>query len=131
VQIGFASAGNTSEHQYKFDGRAFMEADDACQSEQAERLNAIEGKTPNGSISAARPQYGELLCEGREWVWRKWEQKKPFDLKIKLFSKEGEETSLSYSDIMADGRQVDIWCTRKSWTRVHIPARAIALLETS
>jgi len=109
VQIGFASAGNTSEHQYKFDGRAFMEADDACQSEQAERLNAIEGKTPQ-MVLFQRPGHSteNLLCEGREWVWRKWEQKKPFDLKIKLFSKEGEETSLSYSDIMADGRQVDI-----------------------
>lgn len=42
-------------------------------------------------------------------MWRKWEQKKPFDLKIELFSKEGERTRLSYGDIMTDGRwQVDI-----------------------
>jgi len=45
-----------------------------------------------------------LLCEARDWLSRKWEQKKPFDLKIELFSKEGERTSLSYSDMMTDDR---------------------------
>lgn len=110
VQIGFASAGNTSEHQYKFDRHAYMEADDACRPEQAERFNAIEGKNPQ-MILFQRPGHSNenVLCEGRDWVWRKWEQKKPFDLKIELFSKEGEHTSLIYSDIMTDGRwQVSI-----------------------
>lgn len=105
VQIGFASTGNTSGHQYKFDGRAYMEAEDACRPEQAEHFNAIEGKNPQLYLFQRDGQSTEnLLCEGRDWVWRKWEQKKPFDLKIRLFSKEGEQTSLSYSDIMTDGR---------------------------
>ena len=110
VQIGFASTGNTSEHQYKFDGRAYMEADDACRPEKAERSNAIEGKNPQMVLFQRPGQSTEnLLCEGRDWVWQKWVQKKPFTLKIKLFSKEGEQTSLSYSDIMTDGRwQIDI-----------------------
>ena len=105
VQIGFASTGNTSEHQYKFDGHTYMEADDACRPEQAERFNAIEGKNPQMFLFQ-RPGHSteNLLCEGRDWVWRKWEQNKPFDLRIKLFSKEGEQTSLSYSDVMTDGR---------------------------
>jgi len=105
VQIGFASTGNTSEHQYKFDGSAYMEADDACRPEKAERFNAIEGKNPK-MVLFQRPGHSteNLLCEGRDWVWQKWVQKKPFDLKIELFSKEGEHTSLSYSDIMTDGR---------------------------
>jgi len=110
VQIGFASTGDTSEHQYKFDGRAYMEADDACRPEHAERFNAIEGKNSK-TVLFQRPGHSteNLLCEGRDWLWQKWEQKKPFDLKIKLFSKEGEQTSLSYSDIMTDGRwQIDI-----------------------
>jgi len=105
AQIAFASTGNTSEHQYKFDGRAYMEADDACRPEQAEHFNTIEGKNPQMFLFQ-RPGHSteNLLCEGRDWIWRKWEQKKPFDLKVKLFSKEGEQTSLSYSDIMTDGR---------------------------
>jgi hypothetical protein len=110
VQIGFASMGNTSEHQYKFDGRAYIEADDACRPEKAERFNAIEGKNPQ-MVLFQRPGHSteNLLCEGRDWVWQKWVQKKPFTLKIKLFSKEGEQTSLSYSDITTDGRwQIDI-----------------------
>jgi hypothetical protein len=110
VQIGFASTGNTSERQYKFDGRAYMEADDACQPEQAERFNAIEGKNSK-MVLFQRPGHSteNLLCEAREWVWQKWVQKKPFDLRIELFSKEGEHTSLSYSDIMIDGRwQINI-----------------------
>jgi len=112
VQIGFASTGNTSVHQYKFDGRAYMEADDACRPEQAEHFNAIEGegKSPQMYLFQ-RPGHSteNLLCEARDWVWRKWEQKKPFHLKIKLFSKEGEETSLTYSDVLIDGHwHVDI-----------------------
>jgi hypothetical protein len=110
VQVGFASTGNTSEHQYKFDGRAYMEADDACRPENAERFNAIEGKNPQ-MVLFQRPGHSteNLLCEGRDYVWQKWVQKKPFTLKIELFSKEGEHTSLSYSDIMTDGRwQIDI-----------------------
>jgi hypothetical protein len=104
VQIGFASTGNTSEHQYKFDGRAYMEADDACRPAQAERFNAIEGKNPQMYLFQRPGQSAEnLLCEARDWVWRKWEQKKPFDLRIRLFSKEGEQTSLAYSDVMTDG----------------------------
>jgi hypothetical protein len=105
VQIGFASTGNTSEHQYKFDGRAYMEADDACRPEQTERFNTIEGNNPQMFLFQRSGHSTEnLLCEGRDWVWQKWVQKKPFTLKIKLFSKEGEQTSLSYSDIMTDGR---------------------------
>jgi len=105
VQVGFASTGNTSEHQYKFDGRAYMETDDACRPEEAEHFNAIEGKNPQMFLFQ-RPGHSteNLLCEGRDWVWQKWVQKKPFTLKIELFSKEGEHTSLSYSDIMTDGR---------------------------
>jgi hypothetical protein len=103
VQIGFASTGNTSKHQYKFDGRAYMEADDACRPEQAAQFSAIEGKNPQ-MVLFQRPGHSaeNLLCEGRDWVSRKWEQKEPFDLMIKLFSKEGEQTSLSYSDLKAD-----------------------------
>jgi hypothetical protein len=110
VQIGFASSGNTSEHQYKFDGSAYMEADDACRPEQAARSNVIEGKNPQMFLFQ-RPCHGtaNLLCEGRDWVWQERVQKKPFTLKIELFSKEGEHTSLSYSDIMTDGRwQINI-----------------------
>ncbi len=110
VQIGFASTGNTSEHQYKFDGRSYMEIDDACRPEQAERFNAIEGKNSEMYLFQ-RPGHSteNLLCEARDWLWQKWEQRKPFDLKIKLFSKEGEETALTYSDIMIDGRwHIDI-----------------------
>jgi len=105
VQIGFASTGNTSEHQYKFDGRAYMEADDACRPKTAERFNAIEGKNPQMFLFQ-RPGHSteNLLCEGRDWVWQKWVQKKPFDLMIEVFSREGEHTSLSYSDLMTDGR---------------------------
>jgi len=110
VQIGFASTGNTSERQYKFDGRAYMEADDACRAEQAERFNVIEGKNPQMILFQRPGQSTEnLLCEGRDWVWQKWVQKKPFTLRIELFSKEGEHTSLNYSDIMTDGRwQIDV-----------------------
>ena len=110
VQIGFASTGNISEHQYKFDGRAYMEADDACRPEEAESFNATEGKNAQ-MVLFQRPGHSteNLLCEGRDWVWQKWVQKKPFTLKIVLFSKDGEHTSLSYSDIMTDGRrQIDI-----------------------
>lgn len=110
VQIAFASTGNTSEHQYKFDGRAYMEADDACRPEQAEHFYTIEGKNPQMFLFQ-RPGHSteNLLCEGRDWVWQKWEQNKPFTLKIKLFSKEGEQTSLIYSDVMTDGRwQINI-----------------------
>jgi hypothetical protein len=110
VQIGFASTGNTSEHQYKFDGRAYMEADDACRPETAERFNVIEGKNPQMILFQRPGQSTEnLLCEGRYWVWQKWVQKKPFTLRIELFSKEGEHTSLNYSDLMTDGRwQINI-----------------------
>jgi hypothetical protein len=110
VQIGFASAGNTSEHQYKFDGRAYMEADDACRPEETERFNVIDGRNPQMFLFQRPGQSTEnLLCEGRDWVWQKWVQKKPFTLKIELFSKEGERTSLSYSDLMTDGRwQINI-----------------------
>lgn len=110
VQIGFASTGNTSEHQYKFDGDLYMEADDACRPEQAARFNIIETNNPQMFLFQRPGQSTEnLLCEGRDWMWRKWEQKKPFTLKIKLFSREGEETSLTYSDIMTDGRwRIDI-----------------------
>jgi len=105
VQIGFASTGNTSEHQYKFDGRAYMEADDACRPKQAERFDVIDGKNAQMFLFQRSGQSTEnLLCEGRDWVWRKWEQKQPFDLKIELFSKEGEHISLSYSDMMTEGR---------------------------
>jgi hypothetical protein len=105
VQIGFASMGNTSEHQYKFDGHAYMEADDACRPKQAERFDVIEGKNPQMFLFQRPGQSTEnLLCEGRDWVWRKWKQKQPFDLKIELFSKDGEHISLSYSDMMTDGR---------------------------
>ena len=106
VQVGFASTGNTSEYQYQFDGRAYMETDDACRPAQAERVNAIESKKNPHMVLFQRPgqSTGNLMCEGRDWVWRKWEQKEPFDLNIELFSKEGEHTSLSYSDIMTDGR---------------------------
>jgi len=110
VQIGFASAGNTSQYQYKFDGDAYMEADDACRPEQAERANVSDGKNPKMFLFQ-RPGHssGNLLCEARDWLWRKWVQKKPFDLRIRLFSKEGEETTLTYSDILTDGRwQIDI-----------------------
>lgn len=111
VLIGFASAGNTSQHQYKFDGRAYMEAGDRCRPEQAARFNTIESK--NNSQMYLFQGFGHsnenLLCEARDWVWRNWEQKKPFDLKIRLFSKEGEQTSLSYSDMMTDGHwHIDI-----------------------
>jgi hypothetical protein len=110
VQIGFASTGNTSVHQYKFDGHVYMVADDACRPEQAERSNAFEGRNPQMFLFQGPGHSTEnLLCEGRDWVWRKWEQKKPFTLEIKLFSKEGEQTSVTYSDIMTDGRwQIDI-----------------------
>ena len=106
VQIGFASTGNTSEHQYKFDGRAYMEAIDACRPAQAERLNVIEGKNNRQMFLFQRSGQSteNLMCEARDWVWRNWKQKKPFDLNIRLFSKEGEETSLSYSDMVTDGR---------------------------
>lgn len=105
VLIGFASTGNISEHQYKFDGRAYMEADDACRPEQTAHFYATDGKDPQ-MVLFQRPGHSteNLLCEGRDWVWRKWEQKKPFTLKIELFSKEGEQNSLSYSDILEDGR---------------------------
>lgn len=110
VQIGFASTGNTSEHQYKFDGHVYMKADDACRPEQAQRFNTIDGKNPQMFLFQPPGHSTEnLLCEGRDWVWRKWEQKEPFTLKIKLFSKEGDQTSLTYSDITTDGRwQIDI-----------------------
>jgi hypothetical protein len=105
VQIGFASTGNTSEHQYKIDGRAYMEADDACRPENAERFSTIEGNNPQMFLFQRSGHSTEnLLCEGRDWVWKKWVQKKPFTLKIELFSKEGEHTSLSFSDILIDGR---------------------------
>jgi len=110
VQIGFASTGNTSEHQYKFDGHVYMKADDACRPEQAERFNTIDGKNPQMFLfQPAGHSTENLLCEGRDWVWRKWERKEPFTLKIRLFSKEGDQTSLTYSDIVTDGRwQIDI-----------------------
>ena len=110
VQIGFASTGNTSVHQYNFDGHAYMEADEACRPEQAARFNTIDGKNPQMFLFQPPGHSTEnLVCEGRDWVWRRWEQKKPFTLKIKLFSKEGDQTSLTYSDIMTDGRwQIDI-----------------------
>jgi|KBSMisStaDraftv2_1062788.scaffolds.fasta_scaffold02876_13 hypothetical protein len=110
VQIGFASTGNTSEHQYKFDGHVYMKADDACRPEQAERFNTIDGKNPQMFLFQPPSHSTEnLLCEGRDWVWRKWEQKEPFTLKINLFSKEGDQTSLTYSDMMTGGRwQIDI-----------------------
>jgi hypothetical protein len=110
VQIGFASTGNTSDHQYKFSGRAYREADDACRPEQAEHFNAIEGKNLRMYLFQRPGQSTEnLLCEARAWAWQNWEQKKSFDLNIRLFSKEGEQTSLSYSDIVTDGRwQIDI-----------------------
>ena len=69
VQIGFASTGNTSEHQYKFDDRAYMEADDACRPETAKRFNVIEGKNPQMVLFQRPGQSTEnLLCEGRDWV---------------------------------------------------------------
>jgi PAS domain-containing protein len=91
-----------------------MEADDACQPEQAERFNAIEGKNPQMFLFQ-RPGHSteNLLCEGRDWVWRKWEQKEPFGLEIELFTAEGEHTSLSYSDIMTDGRWQIVILVRK------------------
>lgn len=105
AQIGFASTGNTSEHQYRFDGHTYMEVDGACRPERAERFNAIGGKNARMVLFQRPGQSTEnLLCEGRDWLWRKWEQNEPFDLKIELFSTEGEHTSLSYSDITTDGR---------------------------
>lgn len=87
-----------------------MEADDACRPETAERFNVIDGKNPEMVLFQRPGQSAEnLLCEARDWVWKKWVQKKPFTLRIELFSKEGEHTRLNYSDIMTDGRwQINI-----------------------
>lgn len=111
IQGGYASSGNTSEHQLRFDGHEYLAANDSCQPAEAERMQVIHGAHPQMFLMQ-RPGHSNenLLCEGRAWVWQQWRHDHSFDLKLTLFSKEGDETTTSYASYVtaAGQRQVVI-----------------------
>jgi len=104
VEIGFASSGNISQRQYKFDGHAYMLAGDACRPAEAERASAIPGASPKMFLFQ-QPGHSQqnLRCEARDWLWRQWLQEKSFSLEVRLFSNTGENITMSYGLTVVDG----------------------------
>ena len=101
------TAVSVGESWYKFDGKTYQLARTLRQPIGAEVPKDLSGFEARISLVQRPEQDPEsILAQARGWLWQQWWLEKPSYLKVKLHSKEGDETVTTYYIEKGSGQQM-------------------------
>jgi len=107
IKIVAMTAVSVGESWYKFDGKTYQLARTLRQPIGAEVPKDLSGFEARISLVQRPEQDPEsILAQARGWLWQQWWLEKPSYLKVKLHSKEGDETVTTYYIEKGSGQQM-------------------------